>query len=136
MNENLLPHYSKKFALGIGIITLIALIFKNSYVDLLLIDQTRLVWILKNIILIALIVLVFSKEKNVTKNIEKLKLQELKGALGFGIIILFFDSFQELVFWDGDYEMKSGYELMVAMLIFHLVFFYYRKSKLKNTSKR
>ncbi|CAL65849.1 hypothetical protein GFO_0875 [Christiangramia forsetii KT0803] len=31
--------------------------------------------------------------------------------------------------------MKSGYELMVAMLIFHLVFFTYKKRKLKNISK-
>ena len=134
MNENLLPNHFKKIAFGIGIVALLALIFKYLFVDLFIIEQTRLEWIIKNIILISLIGVVFSREKNESKNIKELRLQELKGALGFGIIILFFDSVQELIFWDGDYEMKSGYELMVAMLLFHLVFFTYRKSKLKNDS--
>ncbi|WP_416448327.1 hypothetical protein ACH3PA_18310 [Leeuwenhoekiella sp. A2] len=134
MNEYLLPNYYKKIAFGIGIVALLALIFKYLFVDLFIIEQTRLEWIIKNIILISLVGIVFSREKNESKKIKELRLQELKGALGFGIIILFFHSIQELIFWDGDYEMKSGYGLMVAMLLFHLVFFTYRKSKLKNNS--
>ena len=134
MKEYLLPNHYKKIAFVLGLIALASLIFQYLLTDVLIIEPTRLEWIIKDIILISLLGLTFSKEKNESKKIKELRLKDLKGALGFGVFVLIFDSVQELIFWDGNYEMKSGYEIMAGILLFHLIFFTYRKSKLKNHS--
>ena len=135
MKEYLLPNYYKKIALAIGIIALASLIFKYLLTDVLIIEQTRLEWIIKDIILISLLGIVFSREKNESKKISELRLKELKAALGFGFFIFLFDSVQELIFWDGIHETRSGYGILIGILLFHLVFFTYKKSRLKDKSK-
>lgn len=132
MKENLLPYYYKSVALTIGVLSIIALILKYVFADELVIQQERLGWIIKIIFLISLLILAFSKEKNESEEIGSLRLKEFKSALAFGVFVLVFDAFQELLFWDGNYEMKNGYEIMLGILIFHLVLFNYRKIRLKD----
>lgn len=132
MKENLLPYYYKSVALTIGVLSIIALILKYVFADELVIQQERLGWIIKIIFLISLLILAFSKEKNESEEIGSLRLKEFKSALAFGVFVLVFDAFQEVIFWDGNYEMKNGYEIMLGILIFHLVLFNYRKIRLKD----
>lgn len=131
MIVKLLPNYFKNIAITVGIAALGTLLLKYFLNGLLNFDQLRLGWILKVIILISLFVITFSKDKNESIKINELRLFELTRAVGFGGFILILDAIQELLFWDGGYRMKSGYEIMISILAFYLVFFTYQKSKLK-----
>lgn len=133
MQEKLLPNIYKKIALTAGVLTLIALILKDPIAQALDFHEVRLDRIIKDLFLISLLAVVFSKEQNESEAISILRLKKLKEAVGFGGFILLFNSVQEIVFWDGDYEMKNGYEIMIGILIFYLVVFHIKKSQLKKT---
>lgn len=133
MQEKLLPNIYKKIALTAGVLTLIALILKDPIAQALDFHEVRLDRIIKDLFLISLLAVVFSKEQNESEGISVLRLKKLKEAVGFGGFILLFNSVQEIVFWDGDYEMKNGYEIMIGILIFYLVVFHIKKSQLKKT---
>ena len=133
MQENLLPNLYKKIALTAGVLILIALVLKDPIAQALDFHEVRLDRIIKDLFLISLLAVVFSKEKNETETIGILRLKKLKESVGFGGFILLFDSVQEIIFWDGDYEMKNGYEIMIGILIFYLVVFHIKKTQLKKT---
>ena len=133
MQEKLLPNIYKKIALTAGVLTLIALILKDPIAKALDFHEVRLDRIIKDLFLISLLAVVFSKEQNESEAISILRLKKLKEAVGFGGFILLFNSVQEIVFWDGDYEMKNGYEIMIGILIFYLVVFHIKKNQLKKT---
>lgn len=134
MDKKLLPNFYKTIAFTVGVLALTALILKHYLADLLPLGQERLGWIIKTIILISLLSITFSKEKNESEEISDLRAQELKGAVGFGGFVVLLNSVQEIIFWDGNYEVKSAYGIMLGILLFYLVFFSYKKRKLKKTT--
>lgn len=56
-----------------------------------------------------------------------LRLDKAKRALLFGVLVLIFDSVREMIFYDGRFEMKSGFELIVFILAFYLLVFHLGK---------
>ncbi len=132
IKENLLPSYSKKIAIITAIVAIIAFFSKVLVAEIIAVDETRIVIIFKTLLIVSLFVLVFSKEKNESKDIKRLRSQELKGALLFGGFLLLVDSIQDIIFGEGSYETKSGDGLMIAILLFYLISFAIKKNALKN----
>lgn len=131
MTKNLLPNQYRKFATATAVLAVITLFFTFPLAEALQFQEAWLDRIVKDVFLISLLAVVFSKEKNETEEIELLRLKELKGAVGFGGFVLLLDSVQEIIFWNGEYEIKTGYEIMVGMLLFYLVVFNLKKSQLR-----
>ncbi len=131
MSENLLPNYFKKIGLITGILSFIFLILVqfNQDWDFVLIKQEVFKWIFKDLFLISLLFVSFSKEKSETDQIYKLRFQRLKQSVIFGGAVLILDSISELVFNYGDIVMKSGYEIMLMILFFYIVTFNFGKNK-------
>lgn len=132
IKENLLPSYSKKIAIITAIVAIIAFFSKVLVAEIIAVDETRIGIIFKTLLIVSLFVLVFSKEKNESKDIKRLRSQELKGALLFGGFLLLVDSIQDIIFGEGSYETKSGDGLMIAILLFYLISFAIKKNALKN----
>lgn len=129
MNERLLPNQYKIIAFITGIIGFIAFILKHPLGEFVQLEQARIGWIIKDIILISLLVITFSKDKNETQKVKDLRVQELRGAVIFGGFILIVQSVQEIIFWDGHYEIEDGFEIMVAILLYYMVVFNIKKYK-------
>ncbi|WP_034893257.1 hypothetical protein [Gillisia sp. Hel_I_29] len=127
MKENLLPNYYKKIGLTFGLLSLIFLILNLYYPDLINSNKELIKWICKDIFLTSLLLLVFTKEKVETDVIKKIRSERLKQSLIFGAAVLILDSISELSFNIGDIEMKSGYEIMIMILLFYLITFSYKK---------
>ncbi len=127
MNERLLPNYYKKIAFITGIIGVIAFILKFPLGDFVQLEQPRIDWILKDIILISLLIITFSKDKNETEKVKNLREQELRSAVIFGGFLLIINSIQEIFFWDGNYEIEDGFEIMVAILLYYIIVFNIKK---------
>lgn len=132
IKENLLPSYFKKIAIITAIVAIIAFFLKVLVAEIIAVDETRIGIIFKTLLIVSLFVLVFSKEKNESKDIKRLRSQELKGALLFGGFLLLVDSIQDIIFGEGSYETKSGDGLMIAILLFYLISFAIKKNALKN----
>jgi len=135
MNKKLLPNFYKTIAFTVGVLALTALILKHYLVDLLPLEQERLGWIIKTIILISLLSITFSKEKNESAELSDLRAQELKGAVGFGGFVVLLNSVQEIIFWDGSYEVKSAYGIMLGILFFTWCFSVIRKGNYRKLLK-
>lgn len=131
MSEKLLPNTYKKVAFAFGILALAALVFIYPLAEILEFQEIRLNRIIKDLFLISLVVMVFSKEKKETEAVDLLRLKVLKEAVGFAVFILLLESLQEIIFWNGEYEPETGHEIITAMLLFHLVVFNLKKSRLK-----
>ncbi|WP_026933131.1 hypothetical protein [Christiangramia echinicola] len=133
MQVKLLPTHYKNIAFITGILSLLILIFNMFYQELFESNNLFFKWIFKNIFLISLLVFSFTQEKIETDEISLLRFERLKQAVIFGGVILVFDSISELIFYHGHIDMKSGYEIMVMVLLFYLITFHSYKTKL--TSK-
>ncbi|MFV9482315.1 hypothetical protein ACNI3T_00680 [Christiangramia sp. ASW11-125] len=129
MNDRLLPNQYKLIAFVIFIISIIAFILKIPLADLVQLEQARMSWIIKDIVLISLLIITFSKDKNETQRVQNLRVQELIGAVIFGGFILLIHSIQEILFWDGRYQIEDGFELMIAILLYFIVVFNVKKYK-------
>ena len=125
---NLLPNYLKKIALTIGIVALTTLISNAVYPEVLNIEKSKLTWILKILILASLLTMVFTKEKNETEKISQLRLKNILDSVGFGVAFYIIDTISELIFSDGKYEMKSGYEMLIIILFYYIVTFFIKKN--------
>jgi len=129
MNDRLLPSQYKIIAIIIFIISVIAFILKYPIGDFVQLEQARINWIIKDIILISLLVITFSKDKNETQKVKELRIRELSGAVLFGGFLLIIQSIQELIFWNGQYEIEDGFEIMVAILLYYIILFNIKKYK-------
>lgn len=131
MKEKLLPNYFKKIGLITAITSFILLILIYFYSEQISFsfNQEIIKWIFKDIILISLFFISFAKEKNETEKIYKLRFQGLKQSVIFGGVVLILDSISEIVFNNGEIEMKSGYEIMIMISLFYIVAFNFEKRK-------
>ena len=133
MKVKLLPTYYKNIGLVIGSLSLLILLFNMFYQELFDSNNLLFKWIFKDIFLISLLIISFAQEKIETNEISLLRFDRLKQSVIFGGIILVFDSISELVFYHGHMDMKSGYEIMVMILLFYLITFHSYKTKLEST---
>ncbi|CAM4303915.1 hypothetical protein [Gillisia hiemivivida] len=128
MNEKLLPNSLRKIVLAILLFLIIGLVFSDPIADYINLEVIRLNWILKDFILLSLIVFVFSKEKIETPRIQKIRAKKLIESLGFGVVVVIFDSLSA-IFYSGDsFEMKSSYEFLILIFSYYLLSFYISKN--------
>lgn len=127
MKENLLPNYFKKIGLLFSLLSLTFLIINLFYPDLIQSHNELLKWIFKDIFLISLLLIAFTKEKDESAEMTNIRNENFKKSLLFGGAVLILDSISELSFNIGEIEMKSGYEIMIMILLFYLFTFNYKK---------
>lgn len=130
----LLPHYFKKIALLIFILAITTLIINTIYPEVFNIENSKINWILKILILASLLTSIFTKEKNETEKISQLRLNTILVSVGFGVAFLIIDTISQLIFSDGKYDMKSGYELMMIIFLYYFITFNIKK-KIKNAAR-
>ncbi|MUP44693.1 hypothetical protein E0K83_02910 [Gramella sp. BOM4] len=125
MKELLLPNYFKKIGLIAGSLLFIAfvIIFALGELGSTEINLDLLGQIVKDLILVCLFFIAFGKETRETEAIKKLRYDKLMKALLFGGLILLFDSISNLVFDRNHEVLKSGYEIMVVVLLFYIATF-------------
>ena len=127
MKTKLLPNYSKKIALPVAVICIVSLIFTGPLAASIQVNGSVLEWIINDLLLLSLIAMVFSREKEETLVIRKLRIRKLIEAVGFGVVVLIYDSVSNIFYQDGLEEIKSGYELILMMLVYYLFFFFIKK---------
>lgn len=128
IKENLLPNYFKIIGLVVAILSAALLWFMYANPESLPFTHLEIQkWIVKDMLLVSLLFMIFSREKKESQKIKMLRLDKAKRALIFGALLLIFDSVREMIFFDGKFEMKSGFELIVLILVFYLLVFLLRK---------
>ena len=127
MKEDLLPNYFKKIGLIFGSLSLIFLISNLSNIDFINSNEPFVKWIFKILFLISLLLIAFSKEKNESDKIIKIRFEKFKQSILFSAVVLIFDSVSELAFDKNDENLITGYELMLIILFFYLITYNFRK---------
>lgn len=129
MKKDLLPNYFKKVGLIVGFILLTSLLVIHFYPEQISVSQNQEIikWIIKDLILISLLLISFSKEKNDTDQIYKIRFQKLKQSVIFGGAVLILDLISEILYNNDNIEVKSGYEIMVMITLFYIVTFNFER---------
>lgn len=129
MKKDLLPNYFKKVGLIVGFILLTSLLVIHFYPEQISVSQNQEIikWIIKDLILISLLLISFSKEKNDTDQIYKIRFQKLKQSVIFGGAVLILDLISEIIYNNDNIEVKSGYEIMVMITLFYIVTFNFER---------
>lgn len=134
MQEKLLPNPYKKVGLGLGIFALISLITFHFYLEeqqLFIADAETTNWIFKDLFLIGLLLIAFAKEKDENPEYGSLRFKHLKDSLIFTAGFYIIDSISEMLFSSGNFEMKTGYEVLIFILIYYLASFNFRDQQKK-----
>ena len=131
MKEVLLPNYFKKIGVATGMLSLIFYIAFGTNHEMipLVYDPEIISWIAKDIAVVALLFIAFSKEKKQIKDLNTLRFERLKQSMIFGAVILIFDSISEMIFNREEIEVKNAYEIVIMVLLFYIVTFHFEKSK-------
>lgn len=135
MKEKLLPNYFKRIGFVLASLSFLFLIINYFNSDLLQSNELIIKWIFKDILLISLLVMAFSKDKNESKEFYKLKYKSLKNSFLLGAGILIFESITELAFAKDGIDTKSGYEIIVFIVIWYLLNFHWDKNHQKSVKE-
>ncbi|SDS29040.1 hypothetical protein [Gramella sp. MAR_2010_147] len=130
--KKLLPSYFKFIGLALIFISIAFLILNYSIHDLLQGPQNIFLWVFKDLILLGAIFFSFSYQKNETKEITEMRFGKLANALLFGLGLFFLDVIMELVFRKDSFEVKSGYEILLIILIYFIIVFHHDLYKMRN----
>ena len=132
MIKNLLPPYYKKIGLISGLTFFALLLLTHFYPEqnLFSINQLKAEWIIKDIFLLSLLFIAFSKEKNETNEILELRFHKLKESILFGGVMIFYDSISIFGYSNNDH-LKSGFEILVLILVYFIIAFNYKKRDIK-----
>ncbi len=128
MNEKLLPNSIRKIVLPILLFLILGLVFSAPLADFINLEEIRLSWVFKDLILLSIIAFVFSKEKNETSHVQKIRIQKLIECLGFGVVVVIFDSLSAIFYSQESFEMKNSYELLLLIFSYFLISFYITKN--------
>ena len=128
METKLLPNHFKKIGTIIAITSFIAYILLDIYVENEKFPGNTgiLRWIIKDVALIAVILIAFSKEKTESLEISLLRFDKIMKALLFGAGILILDSISDMIFSGGNFDLRTGYKTIMTVLIFYLLTFNFR----------
>ena len=132
MKVALLPNYFKKIGVAAGILSLIFYIIFGTNHEMipLAYDPEIISWITKDLIVVALLFIAFSKEKKQYKDLNTLRFERLKQSMIFGVVILIFDSISDIIFNPEEIDVKNGYEVVIMILFFYIVTFHFEKKKM------
>lgn len=124
----LLPKRFKMLGLSTAIVAILAIAVSFLFAEQIGIDRSILLNIGKLLFLFGLLFLSFSKEKEESPRLKKLRLKNLTAAIIFGSVMTALDLLWNLVY-RSDLEPKSGYEILVMILVYYLVLFNFNKPK-------
>ena len=127
MKQALLPHYYKKVGLSLFALSLIGFTLNLFYSDVISIDPQLLKWIFKDVLLIALLFIAFSREKEESEHLNTIRFEKLKDSVLVGGVFILLDSISELVFYDGNLDMSSGYKILIVMLLYYIITYNFKK---------
>ena len=127
MKEKSTPNYFKKIGFILACLSFLFLFINHFNPDLIETNEELIKWIFKDILLISLLYIAFGNCKNESKNLIKLKFKALKSAFLIGAGILIFESITEMAFNKGGIDVKSGYEIVVIILVLYLINYYWSK---------
>ena len=130
MTDKLLPNYYKKIGLTVAGVSLFLLIINTPYLKFYNFNPEILDWILKDIILVALLMIAFAKEKVESRKITEIRFNKLKQSVIFGGFVLIMDSLSQIVIHSQVTNMKDGFYIMIMILLFYLITFNFRKFRL------
>lgn len=128
MTKSLLPHYWKKIAQLLFLITIALWILDAALADVVSLDPITVKWILKMLILGSLLILALSREKLETEKMAKLRINNGLVSLGAGIGYLLFQDAIAVLYMGSGSETTSGYELLLVMLSVYVFRFYIKKN--------
>lgn len=136
MIKNLLPTYFKKIGLILGLAFFTLLLLSHFYPEqnLFFINHLKAEWIIKDMFLLSLFFIAFSKEKNETNNMLQLRFRKLKESVLFGGVLIFYDSIS-IFGYGNDEHLKSGFEILVLIMLFFIITFNLKKSDIKPEHK-
>lgn len=124
MTDKFLPNYYKKIIIPIAVLLILCLTFSNPLAGFFKLEENIFNWILKDLILICFTALIFTQEKMESPRIQKLRIKKLVEALGFGVIVVIYDSLSAIFYWSESFEMKSSYEFLILIIsYYHIIFF-------------
>lgn len=123
MKEKLLPNYFKKIGFILGILVIVFFI-KDDWTS---INHNIYNSIIENGFMLAFLLIAFSKEKNESEEIMKLRYVKLKSAVLFGAVLLITDAVIDWISNSNVLEVKSGYEILFAILFFYIATFNLKK---------
>mgnify|MGYP001056890845 CR=1 FL=1 len=127
MKQALLPNYYKKIGLGLFALSLIGFTLNLFYSDVISMDPQLLKWIFKDVLLIALLFIAFSREKEESEHLNTIRFEKLKDSVLVGGVFILLDSISELVFYDGNLDMSSGYKILIVMLLYYIITYNFKK---------
>ena len=128
MKEKLLPHHFKKIAISTSVLAIILWVITTANPDLINIQSYILDWIFKMIVLLSLVVYVFSAEKIESERIIRLRRENILVSFMTGVLFLVIDPILEILYVGEQFEMMTGYELMMVILLVYSVRFFIKKN--------
>lgn len=129
----LLPSRFKMLGLSTAAVAILAIAVSFLFAEEIGIDKGILLNIGKLLFLFGLLFASFSKEKKESLHLKKLRLKNLTSAIIFGSVMTGLDLLWKLVY-RSDLETKSGYEILVMILIYYLLLFNFNKPKKTESS--
>lgn len=128
MVEKLLPHYFKKVAIFSCVLAIVLWAITSANPELLNIPAYLLDWTFKTVILLSLVVYVFTREKIETERISRLRRENIQVAFVTGVLFLIVDPILEMLYAGENFELMSGYELMMVILLVYSLRFFIKKN--------
>lgn len=128
MKEFLLPHFYKKIALSTGVLGIVFWTIISGNPDFINIQSFILIWVSKMVILLSLLIFVFTKEKVESEYIAQLRINNILVSFISGVMFLVLDTCIEIVYVGKNFEMVSGYSLMMLIFLIYSVRFYIKKN--------
>ncbi|APG59902.1 hypothetical protein [Christiangramia salexigens] len=125
--DKLLPHSVKNIALISLLILGIIWLTGFTPAAIFELESENALWVLKDLFLLCLLLLSFSKEKQESEAVRSLRYKKLAGAVIFAALSISLGSLYSLIIGSGIYKQVSGYEILVILLIFYLLTFNFAK---------
>lgn len=128
MKELLLPNYFKKIAIATGIPAIILWCVLSANPEMVDIPQLILTWIFKMMVLLSLLIYILSKEKTDDQRIAQLRMENIGVSFLAGVGYLVIDTFVEILYAGENFEIMSGYQLLMLIFLVYLVRFHIKKN--------
>ncbi|MFV8226471.1 hypothetical protein [Christiangramia aquimixticola] len=129
MKVKLLPNSFKLIGLIIGSLAVVAFLATEFFIQLhkTLMYGEVLQWIFKDLILLSLLMICFSKEKRENDKLIPIRFKHLKNAFVFGCLYWLIDSIWALIFSESPDQMIDAHEILVLIILFYSINFNLRE---------
>ena len=117
--RKLLPYYFQYIGLFLAVSGTLFIIANSYYDGFLSIEENLMKSILKLVIFLGLLFLTFSFQKQESEKIANTRAKLMNNALLFGLSFFFLDSLLAVIYDPENPEYKSGYDILMFMLIYY-----------------